>query len=221
MSPPPPSLFDFDSLAATYDAWYETEDGLRHDAAQRRLVLSLLPPPLASTRQLLDVGCGTGRWSRFFAQQGYDVTGVDLSPAMIAVAKARQAPHCRFELADAVSLPFPSGNFDAVCALAVLEFVTDVHAACTEMIRCVNPGGNLIIGVLNRLAEINQRRLARQTEPYLSAQMFAPNELRQLLRPLGEVTIRETKEYGPGGNNTPGTFIVARVLPPAHPLALL
>ncbi len=217
----PPSLFDFDSLASTYDAWYETEEGLRHDTAQRRVVLSLLTPPYAQTRKLLDVGCGTGRWSRFFAQQGYDVTGVDVSPAMIAVAKARQTPHCRFDLADAVSLPFPSGSFDAVCAMAVLEFVSDARQACAEMMRCVKPGGCLVVGTLNRLAEINQRRLARQAEPYLSAQMFAPEELRQLLLSLGEVTIRETKEYGLGSNDRSGAFIVARVLSPTPPLALL
>lgn len=81
------SRFDFGPLASTYDRWYETAEGHRHDVAQKQIVQTLLPAPEADENRLLELGCGTGHWSRFFVQLGYEVTGIDVSAAMIAVAR--------------------------------------------------------------------------------------------------------------------------------------
>jgi 2-polyprenyl-3-methyl-5-hydroxy-6-metoxy-1,4-benzoquinol methylase len=91
MTSPSRSRFDFGALASLYDTWYATDEGRRHDAAQKHAVLALLPTPATGGQCLLDVGCGTGHWSLFFAQQGYEVTGVDICPEMIVEAQARKA----------------------------------------------------------------------------------------------------------------------------------
>ena len=222
------SRFDFGVLASRYDAWYETNEGRRHDAAQKQVVLALLPTHATRGRCLLDVGCGTGHWSLFFAQQGYEVTGVDICPEMIAAAQARKALHCRFDVADAMNLPFLDKSFNVVSAIAMLEFGSDARRVCAEMVRCLKPGGCLILGTLNRLAGVNQQRVTARAEPYASAQMFAPEELRKLLMLFGNVTLRVTMEekgvqrqtsdsptpvkHKLDGRNESGAFIMARVV---------
>jgi len=81
--------FDFGAKAARYDVWYKTDEGRRHDAAQKQAVRALLPTRTTGGQCLLDVGCGTGHWSLFFTQHGYKMTGVDICPTMIAAARAR------------------------------------------------------------------------------------------------------------------------------------
>jgi len=179
------SLFDFGPLADEYDRWYETPAGRAHDRVQIRDVRRLLRPARAGER-LLDVGCGTGHWSRFFLSLRYDVHGIDISPEMIAVART-SVPGCDFDVADACALPFEDASFDVVAAMATLEFIRDPPAALREMSRCVKPGGSLLIGTLNGLAPLNQHRLSRGRQPYASAHLLVPEELRGLLRPYGAV----------------------------------
>lgn len=182
----PLSLFDFGPLAREYDRWYETPLGLALDRLEKRDVLSLLGRSGAG-RRLLDVGCGTGHWSRFFASLGYSVEGVDLSEEMIAAAKEQRPPGCRFSVADAHALPFEEGSFDLVAAMAALEFIPDPGSALAEMARSTRPGGSMLIGTLNRRARLNLDRLQAGQPPYTSARMFAPKELRSLLSPFGKV----------------------------------
>ena len=159
-----------------------------------------------------------------------DVTGIDISPAMIAVARARNALRCRFDLADVMKLPFLNASFDVVSAMTVLEFVADTHQACAEMIRCVKSAGRLIVGALNRLARVNRLRVAARSEPYASAQMFTLDDLCKLLMPFGAMKILLTMEGkdipcqkltgsstvkrvpAPGAES--GAFITVRVMKP-------
>ncbi|MCD4826098.1 MAG: methyltransferase domain-containing protein [Phycisphaerae bacterium] len=221
------SLFDFGPLAAEYDRWYDTSAGRSHDQYQKNLVRSLLPAAKPGER-LLDVGCGTGHWSRFFASLGYAVVGVDTSGQMIDVAKANDSPQCDFEIADACNLPFDADSFEVVAAMATMEFVSDAHGALTEMFRCVKPMGRVLIGTLNRLAPINQNRLARDKEPYASAHLFSPEDIKKLLGQYGRVRMGVSPEAAthklPGNTRSvppqaaeleqPGdAFIVAEVRP--------
>lgn len=199
--------FDFGPLARTYDSWYETDAGRAHDRVQKADVEELLPRP-RSGAELLDVGCGTGHWSRFFAGLGYRVHGVDLSDEMISVAMIDPVPGGSFTVADAARLPFPDARFDIVAAMGVLEFVPDAGAVVREMARCTRSGGSLLIGTLNRLSDLNRRRLAAGTEPYASAELLAPHELKDLLCPYGTVRMRASS---PQRRRLQGPFLVADV----------
>jgi ubiquinone/menaquinone biosynthesis C-methylase UbiE len=185
--------FDFAGLAKNYDLWYETPEGKMHDRAQKSTVLKLLRPAKAGER-LLDVGCGTGHWSHIFADQGYEVIGIDICPEMGEVARSRDYPGCYFEIADACRLPFDNSSFEVVAAMATLEFVRDPELAVTEMFRCVKPAGSVIVGALNRLAPINRQRIADKKEPYTSARLFSPIELRYMLAPYGRLRMDASKE---------------------------
>jgi len=147
------NLFDFAPLAREYDRWYQTPAGRDHDRAQKEDVKRLLRRGQAGEK-LLDVGCGTGHWSSFFAGMGYQVTGIDIAPEMIDLARGA-APECSFQGADACDLPFEDASFDVVASMATLGFISDPAVAVWEMIRCAKPGGSLLVGTLNRLAPLN------------------------------------------------------------------
>lgn len=223
---PPRVSYDFGPSAREYERWYQTPIGQAHDRVQRADVLSVLNRPQPGDR-LLDVGCGTGHWSRFFASMGYEVWGVDISPQMIAVARSGGVHECKFEVADISDLPFEDGAFDVVAAMATLEFLPDPASAIEEMARCAKSDGILLIGTLNRLAYLNRRRLARGEQPYASGHLFTPNELRALLSPWGRlrmiastlrgsddraISVQNAGERLPSSRmNLRGPFIVAEV----------
>jgi len=218
-----PSLFDFGPLAQTYGRWYATADGVRHDMAQKRDVLRFLGRAETEAR-LLDVGCGTGHWSRFFATLGYSVVGIDLSLAMVRVAHSQRTPETTFQVADACALPFERASFDVVTAMATIEFVITPSRALKEMMRCLRRGGRALIGTLNRDAPLNRERLIEKREPYASGHMYSPGDLRDLLEPLGRVRVTASNpddafsrkglvESGPSAFETDlnGPFIIAEV----------
>ena len=217
-------VFDFGAIAEKYDKWYETPAGWAYDSAQKADVRGFLRRRLPGSR-LLDVGCGTGHWSRFFESLGYTVVGFDISEQMIEVARAKTPPaRCVFEVADACNMPFKNGFFDVVAAMATLEFVTDVASTLQEMFRCVKSGGCVLIGTLNRLAPVNLERLAQNKQPYISGRLMAPDELRDLLEPFGHVRMIASSEVsssrasgkrrrasGAQPEKLSGAFIVAEV----------
>lgn len=185
------SRFDFGSIAEAYDSWYDTPQGMAYDIAEKRAVDRFVPRAMAGA-SLLEVGCGTGHWSAFFGEHGYRVTGVDLAPEMIAVARAKGIRNASFEVADAHALPFDDGQFHVAAAITTLEFVDDAETVLKEMARCTaQPGGALIVGVLNSLAPLNAARKANREPPYAEARLFSPQELTTALSPYGrpDVTV--------------------------------
>jgi len=137
------------------------------------------------------VGCGTGHWSAFFGARGFGVTGVDIAPEMVAVARRKAIARAAFRVADAHALPFDDEEFDVTAAITVLEFIRDGEAVVREMARCTRrPGGAVIVGALNALAPINRRRKADAEAPYAGARFFTPGEIGALLAPCGRTDVR-------------------------------
>lgn len=132
------------TVAEGYDAWADNYD---HPGNQLidieqpvvREIVSQLPAGTA-----LDAACGTGRHARYLASLGHTVTGVDSSPGMLAVARAK-APGADFREGDLCRLPVPGRHADVVvCALA-LAHVHDLGPVFAEFARVLKPGGHLVI----------------------------------------------------------------------------
>jgi ubiquinone/menaquinone biosynthesis C-methylase UbiE len=116
------------------------------DRSQRRAVerlLALVGPVAGSTA--LDVGCGTGRWSRLLSARGADVVAVDRSGPMLEVA-ARRTPGVRFARMEATSLALPTAAIDLAIEVTVIQHVPpeDQLTAMREIVRVVRPGGFVI-----------------------------------------------------------------------------
>ncbi len=187
--PPPASTFDFDPIAERYDRWYDEPQGAIYDRLEKRAVARLLPDR-GRGGELLDVGCGTGHWARFFAKRGFRVTGIDISPSMVRLARAKAISCTSFIVADAHRLPFPDRRFDVVVAITTLEFVRDAEVVVREMARCVRrPGGILLVGALNERAAINRQRKTAGKPTYRQARFFTPRGLRALLSPWGRADL--------------------------------
>jgi ubiquinone/menaquinone biosynthesis C-methylase UbiE len=104
-------------------------------------------------RRLLEVGFGMGTDLFQFASAGAIVSGVDLSPEHLRIARQRFALYgipADLRLADAEQLPFPDGAFDVVYTFGVIHHTPDTQKAMDEIHRVLKPGGVAIIGVYHR-----------------------------------------------------------------------
>ena len=180
-----PTRFDFDFVADTYDKWYETAEGAMYDRLEKKAISKYLLRNVQG-RKLLEVGCGTGHWSQFFSEFGFEVTGVDVSERMISKALETKLQNTSFYIADGHFLPFKDGVFDVTAAIVTLEFVRDAELVVREMVRCTRkPGGQLLIGVLNMLTRLNRKRQQSPESLYAKARLFSPEQLKQLLGSYG------------------------------------
>lgn len=184
------SRFDFDKITWHYDAWYQAPRGAMYDGMEKKAIASLLPRD-CNGRALLDVGCRTGHWSAYFAGRRFNVTGVDISEAMLCVARTKQIADSRFEVANAENLLFADNQFDVVAAITALEFTAHPKRMLLEIARCVKkPKGTLIVGMLNTLSPSNQAKKARPESVYASADFLPPHGVEELISQFGKVDIR-------------------------------
>ncbi|MGY1781153.1 class I SAM-dependent methyltransferase [Geodermatophilus sp. SYSU D01036] len=109
--------------------------------------------------RVLDVGCGTGRTTREAARRTGSALGVDLSSAMLEVARRRAADEgltgARFEQADAQVAAFPPAAFDVAISRTGAMFFADPVAALANVGRALVPGGRLVLLVW-QAAEANE-----------------------------------------------------------------
>src|SRR5215470_5123008 len=94
----------------------------------------------------IDVGCGNGAFTELLVETCAPtlVNGIDPSEAQIDFARKRPAARlAKFDLGDAMALPFPVDSFDAATMALVIFFVPDPAKGVAEMIRVVRPGGKV------------------------------------------------------------------------------
>lgn len=147
-----PSI-SFDRAADTYDATRGYPPGV---ADQIGAAIFAAAGGRSGTR-ILEIGIGTGRIAVPLLAHGADVSGVDLSPRMLArlaanlAAQRAAAPdrpwgHLDARPGDITALPFSSASFDATIAVHILHLVSGWRAAVDETLRVIRPGGALLIG---------------------------------------------------------------------------
>lgn len=161
----------FDRLAPGWDE-RTGAGGPDHLATLAKAVLEIEPEP----ERILDVGAGTGAGTLFLAREfpRARVRGVDISPAMVDLAKAKVGldPEGRiaFRIADAAKLPWPADSFDLLAQ-------TNVPVFLPEIARVLRPGGHLIVARSQPLrstsglaARLGRRRLRRNGLQLIAAE---------------------------------------------------
>ncbi len=105
----------------------------------------MVPPKDGMT--VLEVGCGTGANLVLYQRAGCEVAGVDLSPSMLEVARAKLGETADLRLCDAADMPYRDGSFDLVVAFLTLhEMPPDVReSVLDEMVRVAGPNGRLLL----------------------------------------------------------------------------
>ena len=97
--------------------------------------------------RVLDVGCGAGFFSVLLAKEGYQVTGVDLTPDMVENARTlaeEEKTDCEFFVMDAENLRFADESFDVVISRNLTWILPDVKSAYREWVRVLKKGGILL-----------------------------------------------------------------------------
>lgn len=149
-----------------YDGMCLTAFAGRRRAAYRRLVT------IAGVRPgdtVLDIGCGTGALTRAAAHvagpTGH-VTGLDLSPEMVAYARRRallrRGASTEFRVADAAELPLPDAAVDVVVSALAWHHLPEREAAWAEALRVLRPGGRLLIAEFKAPGGAPGRAVARR-----------------------------------------------------------
>jgi ubiquinone/menaquinone biosynthesis C-methylase UbiE len=130
------------ALAGEYDRKWD-----RYTRASLGTLMKQLD--LSGEERLLDAACGTGRFAEMLRARhpNLRITGTDLSPEMIAVARRRQPENelTRWQVVPAESLPFEDGSFDAVTCANAFHLIPDQHKALREFARVARPGATVCI----------------------------------------------------------------------------
>ncbi|MEV0622030.1 class I SAM-dependent methyltransferase [Nonomuraea sp. NPDC050404] len=146
----PEQVNNYDNFAEAYSA--ETENNVLNEYWARSSVMALAGD--VAGRRILDAGCGSGPLSAALRERGAEVTGIDASAGMLAVARRRLGEDADLRVADLRDpLPFADGAFDDVIASLVLHYLEDWGPTLAEMRRVLRPGGRLIASVNHPFVE--------------------------------------------------------------------
>lgn len=143
---------DFDSrgypmvdVRTGYARWVDSYEQTVEDAMDLDVLAGLSTPDWPSARRAADLGCGTGRTAAWLRGRGVaSVDGVDLTPEMLAAARARGA-HDRLVEADLADTGLPGGGYDLVISSLVDEHLADLGPLYREAWRLARPGGRFVL----------------------------------------------------------------------------
>lgn len=133
-----------------YDQWAEAyatanAEGFFNAWYERPAMLRLLGD--VDMRRILDAGCGSGPTTAALIQRGADVSGFDVSAAMIEIAR-RGLPEADLRVHDlAEPLPWSDATFDTVVASLVLHYLPDWSGPLSELRRVLKAEGRLLVSV--------------------------------------------------------------------------
>jgi SAM-dependent methyltransferase len=160
--------------------------------------------------RLLDVGCGPGHVGRFLADQGREVTGIDISPAMIEHAR-RLNPSMAFEVGDMRHIAHDAGGIGGIVAFYSLIHIRrqEVRTVLEEFGRVLGPQGKLLLAVHGGTGELsNDDFLGHHVR--FEATLFEKSELSRIVEDAGfridEARQRERYDFE---THTPRIFVAA------------
>jgi SAM-dependent methyltransferase len=145
--------------------------------------------------RVLELGCGTGYFTRELARSGADIVAIDVSPELLEIARANcSAPNVRYEIQNAYELSYPDAVFDSVVGSSVLHHL-EIEEAIREIYRVLKSGGAIYFTEPNML---NPQIAIQKNVPWVKRKLGdSPDEtaffrwpLRRLLEQNGYHDVR-------------------------------
>ncbi len=147
----------FDQWPERYDSWFTTPIGSLVKKYESELLLEMLEPQ--KEERILDVGCGTGVFTREALDHGASIVGLDISFPMLQQAAKKLSGQPFIAVAGTMtSLPFLDNSFDKVYSMTAIEFVADAQQAVNELNRVARSGAKIVLSTLNSLSPWAERR---------------------------------------------------------------
>jgi SAM-dependent methyltransferase len=152
-----------DNVVGDYDVWHATRVGDGEPtpfAPWHELAKNYLGA--VEGLRVLEIGCGLGEFTRFLAERGALVTGLDISPYAVDHARQLVDPHPNADVAvgDICNIGYPDQTFDLVVSLETIEHSPSPQNAICELVRVTKPGGRLIVTSPNYVSFVGLYRLA-------------------------------------------------------------
>lgn len=150
--------------------WAEIQEGtarpLYEDAHRRAGV--------TSGTAYLDVGCGSGMAAGLAAERGAHVSGIDASPALLAIARER-VPDADLREGDLESLPFGDGSFDVITGFNSFQYAANCGVALAEARRVGRPGARVIIATWAPPERVQLAVVLAAVKPFLPPALPGPD----------------------------------------------
>lgn len=196
------NVFLDEVTANNYDKYYSSSIGSRIDRIEKEVVAGYL---LSASRQpVLELGCGTGHWSQFLSEMGFNITATDISEVMLTIANRKNIKNVSFQRADASNLPFCNESFETIVSITMLEFTGKIQKVLDEIFRILKPNGSLILGCLNINSELGKAK--DNDESFRNAHFFSKDELKDVLTIFGNAEITECAYLTPTFEILDGTM---------------
>ncbi|WP_323171960.1 class I SAM-dependent methyltransferase [Natrialba sp. PRR66] len=143
----------YDKLADTYAQ--DVENSAYNAHLEFPGTTALIPD--VDGKQILDAGCGNGRYTEWLLDQGGEVVAIDVSTEMLTRATERCGGRAEFHQADlGAPLDFATADeFDGIVSGLALDYVQNWHQPFTEFARLLKPGGFFVFSVIHPLDEYN------------------------------------------------------------------
>lgn len=140
--------FFYENIAKNFDSYMN-----KYDLGKRlKLVFEVfLKDEELKGKKFLDLGCGTGWFSKEAVDRGAKVTSLDVGPNLLRITGEKCKNKSKLVIGDTLSLPFANNFFDIVLSTEVIEHTENPLKAISESIRVLKPGGILVLTTPNKL----------------------------------------------------------------------
>jgi ubiquinone/menaquinone biosynthesis C-methylase UbiE len=184
--------YQAEQVASGYESKRFSGGGRLVDRREKQAVLSALAP--LQNRKVLEIACGTGRFTVMLAEEGADIVGLDISAAMLQEAREKARAegvddHLEFMRGDAARLPFPDDHFDTVFAMRFFHLADTPASFLTEMARVSKD--QVFFDTFNRFST---RSIYNWMLP-MGSRLYDDDEVERLVSGVGLRLTREDHDF--------------------------